>query len=120
MTVLSKLAAAALLFGFAAALPSPVTADIAPDQFEPAVADAEAVAEAQANLKRVQDGEMKQTKCPFTGGKLNTSKSVEVDGQEVYFCCGNCKAKAEKASGDERLVLLFNDKMFAKAFAAAE
>ena len=83
---------------------------------EPAVVDAEEVAAAKANLQKLKDGEVEQTGCPFSGGKLDASKTVDVDGETVAFCCGGCEAKASKVSGDERLVLLFSPKAFEKAF----
>lgn len=93
-----------------------VNAASAAPSSEPAVVDAEELAAAKENLQKLKDGEVEQTGCPFSGGKLDPAKSVEVDGETVSFCCGGCQAKASKVTGDERLVMLFNPKAFEKAF----
>jgi YHS domain-containing protein len=75
----------------------------------------------KANLQLVATGQAKQEKCVFTGGKLNPDTKITVSGAEVAFCCNNCKGKAEKASGDEQITLIFSDAAFAKGgFKVAE
>ncbi len=71
---------------------------------------------AKANLQLVQTGQAKQKSCPFTGGKVNATKTVAVGGVDVGLCCGNCLKKAKGAEGDKQLALLFNDKTFLKGF----
>jgi hypothetical protein len=68
----------------------------------------------------VATGQAKQAKCPLTGGKCNPDTATEVAGVKVCFCCGGCKSKVTKASVDEQIKLLFNDKAFAKAFKVAK
>ena len=36
-------------------------------------------------------------RSPLTGGKIDASTAIEVNGATVAFCCNNCKGKAEKA-----------------------
>jgi len=36
-----------------------------------------------------------QTECPVAGKPINVDKSVEYEGQKVYFCCGGCSKKFE-------------------------
>ena len=99
-----------LLFAFAL-LPLSIGAVFAAD-----VVSEEDLEAAKANHEMVENGEAVQAKCPFTGGPMKDSKSVTVDGVEVKFCCGNCLAKAEAASGDAQMVLLFGPKAFKKGF----
>lgn len=71
-----------------------------------------------ANMQLVQTGQYKQTKCPISGGDVDESQSVEVDGVTVQFCCGNCKGKVASASTDEaKRELVFGAKSFEKGFA---
>lgn len=69
---------------------------------------------AKANLQLVATKQAKQEKCPFTGGKLNPATKITVNGADVCFCCNMCKGKAEKASGDEQVALIFGDAAFEK------
>jgi YHS domain-containing protein len=41
-----------------------------------------------------------QTTCPVSGKPIKTDQVVEADGENVYFCCGNCPA-AFKADPDK-------------------
>jgi hypothetical protein len=75
---------------------------------------------ATANLQLVATGQAKQAKCPLTGGKCNPNTATEVAGVKVCFCCGGCKGKVAKASGDEQLKLVFGNKAFAKGFKVAK
>lgn len=34
-----------------------------------------------------------QTTCPIEGGKIDKSMYADAQGQRVYFCCADCKAK---------------------------
>lgn len=34
-----------------------------------------------------------QTTCPIEGGKIDKSMYADSQGQRVYFCCTDCKAK---------------------------
>ena len=75
---------------------------------------------AKANLQLVATGQAKQVSCPFAGKPVNPDQSVTVAGTEVQFCCGNCKAKAAKAEGDDQIKLIFDDKAFDKGFKVTE
>ena len=70
----------------------------------------------KANHQHVATGQFVQIKCPLTGKPCKADQKVKIDGVEVAFCCGNCKGKAEKATGDEQLGLAFADKAFKIGF----
>lgn len=73
-----------------------------------------------ANLQLVSTKQFTQTKCPLSGGKLDASKTVEVAGVKVAFCCENCQGKVAAASDDEKKELVFKDAAFAKGFELAK
>ena len=68
----------------------------------------------KANHQLIATGQAKQEKCMFTGGKLNPETKITVKGAAVCFCCNMCKGKAEKATGDEQITLIFSDAAFEK------
>jgi len=70
----------------------------------------------KANQQLVATGQTTQSKCPLSGGKLNTDATSDVGGVKVTFCCNNCKAKVDEAKGDAKAELVFSDTAFAKAF----
>lgn len=45
-------------------------------------------------------------KCPMSGKAVNKEKSLEVDGQRVYFCCKDCLAKAKSSSKADQSALV--------------
>jgi len=63
----------------------------------------------KANLQLIQSGQLVQVKCPLTGRPMAADKAVEIAGVKIGVCCGNCLAKATKASGDEQIDLLLSD-----------
>ncbi len=69
---------------------------------------------AKANHQLVVTGQAKQTKCPFSGGKMKDGTEVKVKGVAVKFCCKKCKGKAE--SSEDKIAAVFNDKSFGKGF----
>ena len=69
----------------------------------------------KANHQLVASGQAKQANCPLSGGKIDESKSVEVKGAKVYFCCDHCKSKAAAAAGDEQMEMLFGEAAWKKA-----
>lgn len=76
---------------------------------------------AAANAQMVATGQFKQTGCPFSGGALAANTAVKVGGEEISFCCKNCKAKVEGAASDaERMTMVFSDNAFGKGFASAK
>lgn len=71
---------------------------------------------ARANMQLVQTHQAKEVKCPLSGADLNPATKIKVGDVEVAFCCNNCKGKAEKATGEEQIELVFGDKAFDKGF----
>ncbi|MAV35149.1 MAG: hypothetical protein CMJ59_06790 [Planctomycetaceae bacterium] len=69
----------------------------------------------KGNHQLVATKQVKQAKCPLTGGKLNPATKIKVQGAELAFCCNMCKGKANKAKGADQLALVFSDKAFKKA-----
>jgi len=74
----------------------------------------------QANRQLVQTKQYKQTGCPISGAAIDSSTKIKVDGTEVAFCCGNCKAKVENAKPKEASALVFGEKAFAKGYKKAD
>lgn len=74
----------------------------------------------KSNHQLAQTGQYKQVKCPIAGRPSNSSKTVEIAGVKVAFCCGNCQGKASKATGDAQLELAFSDKAFKKGYELAK
>jgi YHS domain-containing protein len=71
---------------------------------------------AKANQQLVATGQATQVKCPLTGEDIDNSTQITFGGAKVAFCCDSCKGKAEKATGDEQVNLIFADKAFDKGF----
>ncbi len=86
--------------------------DNCPKGFAKKIAAKDKLVAAKGNAQLVQTGQAKQTKCVFTGGPLKTKLTVA--GATVQFCCNNCKGKAEKLTGDEKLIKLLGDEAFKK------
>ena len=73
-----------------------------------------------ANKQLAATGQAKQVACPYTGKDVAEGTAVKVGGVEVGFCCMNCKGKTEKASAEEAVEMVFNDKAFDKGFKVGE
>jgi YHS domain-containing protein len=73
----------------------------------------------KANAQLVATGQVKQAKCPLSGGKLNPETAITVGGAKVCFCCEMCQGKVKAAKGDEQLTMVFGDAAFEKAGFAA-
>lgn len=70
-----------------------------------------------ANHQLVQTEQVKQEKCPLSGGPLNAEKTVEVGGVKVTFCCEKCQGKvAGEKDAAKQKELVFSDTAFDKAF----
>ena len=70
-----------------------------PGQAKPAApAPAAAAPQADAKKSEVVVPFFGNEKCPTTGKAVNHDQSVVIDGQNVYFCCKYCVAKAKTAS----------------------
>ena len=80
--------------------------------------DADPVAfSTQANLQLFSTGQAQQTACPISGTPISDAQTVEVDGQQIGFCCEHCKAKVDNAADDDaRRELVFGEEGFAKGF----
>ena len=70
---------------------------------------------AAANHQLVATKQYVQKGCPFSGGKISDKYSITVKGAKVGFCCGGCKAKAEKMDEKTQIAELFSEKTFKKA-----
>jgi hypothetical protein len=44
----------------------------------------------------VAEAKASNTKCPFTGGKVNPAVTSTHDGHTIGFCCAGCKGKFDK------------------------
>ncbi len=63
----------------------------------------------QVHLQLLETGQMLQVACPLTGKPTKETLTAKVGATEVAFCCGGCKAKADKASADELVAMVFGD-----------
>ena len=61
-----------------------------------------------------------QAACPLSGRPIDESKTVEVAGATVAFCCANCQGKVAGAEEAEQLTLIFAAAPFEKAFKVKE
>lgn len=64
---------------------------------------------AKAHLQMLETGQLKQKACPLTGNPVNEKMIVEIDGQKVGLCCGNCKKKIDAMTPDQKTKALFTD-----------
>jgi hypothetical protein len=71
----------------------------------------------KARAQLVATGQFEQKACPFSGGPVKDGTQIDVAGCKVGFCCNNCKGKAEKATGDDQINLIFTEKGLAQGFA---
>ena len=72
--------------------------------------------EPAANAQLAATGQAEQKACPISGRPTNPDVTVTVAGAEVEFCCENCQGKAQAADEKERVVLIFANPNFEKAF----
>ncbi len=63
----------------------------------------------KVHMQWLKTGQITQVACPLSGKPVNEEMTIAVGPAEVAFCCGGCKGKASKASGDELAALLFGD-----------
>jgi len=68
----------------------------------------------KANAQLLATKQIVQVACPLTGKACNPEQTADVGGSTIAFCCGGCKGKVAKASGDDLLALVFGD--LAKGF----
>ncbi len=50
--------------------------------------------EVAANHQLAETAQYEQQKCPLSGGPIDPTKSIEIDGVKVSFCCEKCQGKA--------------------------
>lgn len=74
---------------------------------------------AKANHQLVVTGQADQVACPLTGRPIDESKSSEIAGVTVSYCCGGCQSKVASAGEKEQVEMVFV-KGFDKAFQVAE
>ena len=72
--------------------------------------------EPAANAQLAATGQAEQTACPISGKAVDPDVTLEVAGAEVAFCCTNCQGKVKDADEKERVVLIFANPSFEKAF----
>lgn len=72
--------------------------------------------ETAANHQLVVTAQYKQAKCPLSGGPVDATKTVEVGGVKVAFCCEKCQGKVAEADAAAQKELVFSTKAFDKAF----
>lgn len=72
--------------------------------------------EVAANHQLVVTGQYKQAKCPLSGGPVDETKTVEVGGVKVAFCCEKCEGKVAESDAAAQKELVFSTKAFDKAF----
>ena len=70
----------------------------------------------KANLQLAATEQAEQVKCPLSGQDLNEDTRIDVGGVKVAFCCEKCQGKVAKATGDDKIALVFSDAAFKKAF----
>ena len=56
-----------------------------------------------------------KVKCMVSGAAAKEAKTSEWKECNVYFCCDNCKGKAEKMSDDDKVANLFGEEAYGKA-----
>lgn len=72
----------------------------------------------KARHQMVLTGQYEQTACPISGAKVDSEQTAKVGAVEVAFCCGNCKAKVEKAEElTDKVAMVFSADAFKKGFA---
>ncbi len=68
-----------------------------------------------ANFQLAQTEQVKQEKCPLSGGPIKADKVVEISGVKVAFCCENCQGKvAAEKDATKQKELVFSDAAFEK------
>ncbi len=49
---------------------------------------------------------MVNSKCPYSGHAVDGTTMSDLNGQKVGFCCGDCKAKFDKADAQAKTDLV--------------
>lgn len=89
--------------------------DNCPKGFAKKIEAGDKLVAAKGNAQLVATKQVKQTKCPFSGGPCKGGTDVTVAGAKVYFCCNNCQKKADGLTGDDQLLQVLGDEAYAKA-----
>ena len=66
----------------------------------------------KTNVQFLETKQITQVACPFAGKPVAADTAVALGKTTVSFCCGNCKAKAEKSEDLAALVFADFDKGF--------
>lgn len=75
----------------------------------------------KANQQLVTTKLFKQTGCPISGGDLDPSTEISLNGTKVQFCCNNCKGKVEGEKDEEKqMEMVFGKAAFEKGFEKVE
>jgi hypothetical protein len=75
---------------------------------------------AVANHQLVATRQAEQERCPVTGAAFDPAISAEVAGVVIRFANGGARATVRNADEAHRVVLVFGDPAFGKAFRVAE
>ncbi|MDA1229632.1 MAG: hypothetical protein O2856_02560 [Planctomycetota bacterium] len=76
--------------------------------------------EVKANHQLVQTKQFVQKKCPISGAAVNKEEFARVSNVKVSFCCEKCKGAVQSVEADQKLEMIFTEKVFKTAFAAAK
>ena len=70
----------------------------------------------KAHHQLAMTGQAKQDNCPLTGKPIDPTKTVDIDGVSVGFCCEKCQDKISKETRDQQMQDCFNPEAFKNAF----
>ena len=70
----------------------------------------------KANLQLVASGQAAQEKCPISKHDFDEDTTLDVGGVSVKFCCDKCVKAVTEVEGDDKLDLVFGDKVFDDAY----
>ena len=76
--------------------------------------------EVKANHQLVHTKQFVQKKCPISGAAVKKEEFARVSNVKVMFCCEKCKGSVQSAEADQKLEMIFAEKVFTKAFAAVK
>jgi YHS domain-containing protein len=64
---------------------------------------------AAAHQQMVLTRQFVQRACPLDGGPVAAGTRIDIGGVDVGFCCDACRSRAEKASDDDQVQLVFGN-----------
>lgn len=89
--------------------------DNCPKAFQAKIKEGDKLVAAKGNHQLVATKQVKQSKCPFSGGPAKDATAIKVAGASIAFCCENCQAKAKAMEGNDQIESLFGDAAYKKA-----